>query len=131
MNKKWIYGIAIVAVLLVGVAVYFSAQHPSTTAIESSGPNVFRGRVVSGNTGSQTYSNVSVLTDEGCTADPRTGLANCTTKLQSNDGVISFNYEHDMMEQPCLSIGDKANMQTFENGTAIVDRTFWSGRGGA
>ena len=130
MKKTWIYGIVIATILLVVIGVYLRTQNSSSTKIKSSGPNVFNGRIISGNVDAQTYADVSVLTDEGCTTDPRNGLANCTTKLQTKNDVISFNYEHDMMEKPCLSLGDKATMQVFANGTALVDRTYWSGGGG-
>ncbi len=134
MNKTWIYGIGIVAVLLVAVAVYFGSQHLSMAKFEKPGlnasaQNVFEGKIVIGNTSAQTYTNVSVLTDEGCTTDHNTGLANCTSKLKTNGGVIAFNYEHDMMQKPCLSLGDKAIVQVNLDGTALVERTYWGGGG--
>ncbi len=134
MNKTWIYSIGIVAVLLVAAAVYFSTQHSSTAKFESPGlnpsaQNVFEGKITSGNTEAQTYTNVPVLTDEGCTTDQKTGLANCTTKLETDGGVIAFNYEHDMMQKPCLSLGDKAIVQVNGDGSALVERTYWAGGG--
>jgi len=130
MKKTWIYTIVIAAIVVVAAGtIYFATASPGSTTNGFTGPNVFAGKIISGDTGTQTYTNVSVLTDEGCTADLNTGLANCTTKLQTKSGVLSFNYEHDMMAKPCLSAGDKADVQAFENGTAMVKRTYWAGGG--
>ncbi len=127
MKGKWIYGAIVVAVLAVGIGVYLYALAPSGVA--GSGQDTFSGRIVGGARPAETYTDLPVLTDEGCTTDPRTGLANCTTKLQTPDGVLAFNYEHDMMDKPCLSIGDKANIEVLSNGDATVTRTYWAGGG--
>jgi hypothetical protein len=128
MKRIWIYGIAIIAIMIAAGGIYLGTRSSGSNA-SWTGSNVFGGRIVNGSKDVQTYTNVSVLTDEGCTTDPRTGLANCTTKLQTKSGIIAFNYEHDMMEKPCLSIGDKADVRVLENSTAMVRRTYWAGGG--
>ncbi len=128
MKKIWIYAIAVLAVLVV-VGIYFAMQSPAQGNVTPNGSNTFSGRVVAGDTSPQTYTNVSILSDEGCTTDPRTGLSNCTSKMQTKNGIIAFNYEHDMMMKPCLSIGDKADIQVSAGGSAVVDRTYWAGGG--
>ena len=128
MKKIWIYAIAALAVLVV-VGIYFAMQSPAQGNATPNGPNTFSGRIVAGDTSPQTYTNVSVLTDEGCTTDPRTSLSNCTSKMQTKNGIIAFNYEHDMMMKPCLSVGDKVDIQVSADGSAVVDRTYWAGGG--
>ena len=85
--------------------------------------------IVGSNAAPGNYTNVSMLGDKGCTTDQKTGLSNCTTSFATKSGTIYFNYEHDMMMKPCLSSGDKANVQVFSDGHAVIDRTYWNGGG--
>jgi len=127
MKKVWIYAAALATIAVIG-GIYLASGNRSQPP--ATGSNVFTGRIVSGNLAPQTYSNLSVLTDRGCTTDPRTGLSNCTSTMQTRNGtIIAFNYEHDMMIKPCLSAGDVADVRVLANGTAIVDRTYWNGGG--
>ncbi len=128
MKKIGLYAIATLAVLIV-VGIYFATQSPARGNTTTNGPGTFSGRIVAGDTSPQNYTGVSILSDEGCTLDPRTGLSNCTTSFATKSGRLSFNYEHNMMMQPCLSIGDKANVYVSTGGSAVVDRTYWAGGG--
>ena len=129
MKKTWLYLIAIFAMLLAAAGAYFFTRGPASLNSTSTGPNIFTGRIVGGTLAPGSYDNVSMLSDEGCTTDPRTGLSNCTTSFVTKSGRFAFNYEHDMMMKPCLSIGDKANVQVSADGSATIDRTYWAGGG--
>jgi len=124
MKKKYMIAVLIAVVVLFGGG-YLVTQASGN----QNGLNVFNGRIVSGNLSPGTYTNATVLTDEGCTIDPKTGLANCTSKIQTSSGRISFNYEHDMMKQPCLSLNDKVDVTILGGGRASVRRTYWGGGG--
>ena len=127
--KTWLYLIAIFAVLLVATGAYFFTRGPTSLNSTSTGPNIFTGRIVGDTLAPGSYDNVPILSDEGCTIDPKTELSNCTTSFATTSGRFSFNYEHNMMMQPCLSIGDKVNVQVSADGSATIDRTYWAGGG--
>lgn len=129
MKKTWLYVIAIFAVL-VAVVWYFFTQSSIGTNGVATGTNVFTGRIVGTALAAGSYNDVPMLSDQGCTTDPRTGLSNCTTSFTTKSGTVYyFNYEHNMMMQPCLSIGDKANVQVSGDGRATIERTYWAGGG--
>ncbi len=118
------------AAVLAVVGIYFALSRSSNQSNEfAPGTTVFSGRILNSTLVPGIYNNASALTDEGCNADPKTGLANCTTKIQTKDGKLIFNYEHDMMEKPCLSIGDKVDVEILGNSSAMVRRTYWAGGG--
>lgn len=126
MKRTIVYMIVAVAVIAAAAGLYFGISQPQAGGLPS--PD-FTGRIVGGNTSQHDYTGAAVLTDEGCTIDPRTGLSNCTAQLQTSAGVISFNYEHDMMEKPCLSAGDRADLHVQAGSAAEVKRTYWAGGG--
>ncbi len=126
MKRSLIYGVIAAAIAAaIGIYLYMLPQ----AGASGSGFDTFNGKVVSGALDQQVYTGLSVLSDEGCTVDQRTGLSNCTSQLKAGSGIISFNYEHDMMEKPCLSLGDKVDLQVTEGGAAVVRRIYWAGGG--
>ncbi len=134
MKKIWISAIVMSTVLVILAVAYLAIRSPVSSnnnfaSLNSTGPNTFTGRIVGDALEPGTYTNLSVLSDQGCTTDPRTGLSNCTTSFATESGTAYFNYEHDMMMKPCLSIGDKINVQVSADGSAVVDRTYWAGGG--
>lgn len=134
MKKIWISAIVMSIALVILAVAYIAIRNPTgsnsnSTILNSTGPNAFTGRLIGGTLESGTYNNLSVLSDQGCTTDPRTGLSNCTTTFATRSGVAYFNYEHNMMMKPCLSIGDRINIQVSADGSVVVDRTYWGGGG--
>ncbi len=123
-DKKLAYAAIAIAAALV---MYFVARGGAVPT--SSSGNVFVGHVPQYGGQERGYNGGNVLTDEGCQIDERTGLSNCTTEIRTSGGTYSFNYEHDMMAQPCLSEGDIANIHVSSDGSAVVTRTYWAGGG--
>lgn len=132
MDKKYVY-LGVVAVIAMVLGVYIGSLRGSAAASQqnSNDPKVFFGRIVGQSPAPQTLTGLHVLSDQGCTTDPATGLSNCTSQIAEGNGTISFNYEHNMMAKPCLSYGDIVTLQTESGGAAVVTRTYWGGAGGA
>ncbi len=126
MELKTMY-IVYMGILIVVAVIAFGLGSQGNE--EQSHGNIFVGRIVNQQIANTQLSGGNVLTDEGCEIDPYTGLSNCTSEIRTNQGTFSFNYEHDMMAQPCLSEGDIANLNVLSNGKAIVTRTYWAGGG--
>lgn len=132
MKKTQLYVIAVL-VVLVAAGAYLGTRSPANDGgnFNSTGQNTFTGSMVGGNLAPGVYNNVAILSDRGCTTDPRTGLSNCTTSFTIKPGGTAyyFNYEHNMMMKPCLSIGDKVDVEVLNGGGAVVNRTYWAGGG--
>ncbi len=137
MGKKrnFVIGIGVVAILALLAGVYFGSANSTgnitTTISQPNNPNSFVGKIVGESLPAEAFTGLNVLSDRGCTTDPQTQLSNCTSQIQTPNGIVSFNYEHNMMVKPCLSQGDIASLTINSDGTAVATRTFWSGKGGA
>ena len=130
--RKIVVGIAAMVLLVIGLGVYLGGANSASSSGGSpaaSGGNVFVGVMKGSGLAPQTLTGLTALSDEGCAKDPKTGLSNCTTSLATKDGTLYFNYEHDMMMQPCISKGDLVNLAIHADGTATVTRTNWAGGG--
>ncbi len=127
---KLIVGISLIAVL---IGAYLSLSNGTTGNAQQidNNPNSFAGKILGAAPPQETLSGLTVLSDQGCTIDPRTQLSNCTSAIQTSGGVIYFNYEHNMMIKPCLSQGDVVSLVINRDGSAVATRTYWTGKGGA
>lgn len=134
MNKKKsivVVGIVVFAVIVFAVYLAYLAygtQGGGAGGVPG-GADTFNGRIVLGSIQPGQYNDLNVLTDQGCTTDPNTGLSNCVSKFQYNGSIVAFNYEHNMMIDPCLSSGDKVDMNVAANGAVTVKRIYWTGAG--
>ena len=50
------------------------------------------------------------------------GLTQCDAGIQTERGLLNFNYKHQMHSQPCIDNGDKLKVEVFADGTARVTR---------
>lgn len=68
-----------------------------------------------------------VLADKDCKRNAL-GLTNCTAEINGYDGKFyRFNYEHDMSNQPCLSLGDKVKIKPLTGSKAVLYRLSFAG----
>ena len=50
------------------------------------------------------------------------GLSQCDAGIQTEKGLLNFNYKHEMHSQPCIDNGDQLKVEIFADGTAKVIR---------
>ena len=51
------------------------------------------------------------------------GLTNCDAGIQTEKGLLNFNYKHNMDAQPCIAPGDKLKVEVLDSeGNAKVTR---------
>lgn len=51
------------------------------------------------------------------------GLTQCDAGIQTENGLLNFNYKHDMHAQPCIDSGDKVKVEILDsNGRAKITR---------
>ena len=50
------------------------------------------------------------------------GLTNCDAGIQTEKGLLNFNYKHNMQKQPCIAEGDRLKVEIFEENKARVTR---------
>jgi len=50
------------------------------------------------------------------------GLTQCDAGIQTELGLLNFNYKHNMAMQPCIDEGDKLRVEILDGGEAIVRR---------
>src|SRR3989338_4191675 len=50
------------------------------------------------------------------------GLTQCDAGIQTEKGLLNFNYKHFMHSQPCISEGDKLIVEVSEGGKTKVTR---------
>ncbi len=121
---------AIIALsVVIGVVYYLISISAASGVPQNNGQTVFEGKLLYSKFSAQTLNDSHVLSDNGCKTDPRNGLSNCTAGIETQYGTLYFDYEHDMMINPCLSSGDIVNIDIAANDTAEVTRTYWGGGG--
>ena len=133
-------GIVLLVILAIGAGLFFTLGDKgvrSESPVKNQGmtnslggSNLFPGKIIDSEPALRSITGLPVLSDEGCQTNPKNGLSDCTSGIKIPDGsTVYFNYEHDMMVQPCLSQGDIVSLQENANGTALVTRTSWGGGG--
>lgn len=50
------------------------------------------------------------------------GLTQCDAGIQTEKGLLNFNYKHYMHSQACIDSGDKLKVEIFADGTAKITR---------
>jgi hypothetical protein len=116
--------VIIVMAALLGLSAYFViANRSNSSNIVTQGSQTFVGTINRSTLSPQNLTGIEALSDEGCAVDS-SGMSNCTTKLNTKYGIISFNYRHNETLKPCISLGDIVNIQIKEGGVAILTRTY-------
>ena len=81
---------------------------------------VFEGTITNLNLEPSTLEGTGVY-DRSCNP-VENGLTQCDAGIQTEKGLLNFNYKHQMHSQPCIDQGDKLTVEVLENGKARVTR---------
>lgn len=108
--------ITILIIALVGVLV-FSAKKPTGNVIKE---DVFEGVITNMKLEPQVLDGFGVY-DRSCNMISG-GLTNCDAGIQTEKGLLNFNYKHDMVAQPCIDEGQKLKVEILEGDKARVTR---------
>ncbi len=111
-------GLIIIGLLIIlfGILV-FSARKQTGNAIKG---DVFEGIITNMNLQPQVLDGEGVY-DRSCNP-VETGLTQCDAGIQTEKGLLNFNYKHNMHAQACIAEGDKLEIQVLEDNKAIVRR---------
>ena len=118
MKKSILIIIGLLVIILFGMLV-FSARKPTPTG------NVVREDVFEGTI---TNMDLEPIILEGMGVYDRScnmvgnGLTQCDAGIQTEKGLLNFNYKHNMAVQGCIAEGDKLEIQILENNKAMVRR---------
>ncbi len=111
-------GLIIVGLLIILFGILaFSARKPTGNVIKE---DVFEGVITNMELEPQVLDGVGVY-DRSCNMIGG-GLTNCDAGIQTEKGLLNFNYKHDMSVQPCIDEGQKLKVEVFADGKAKVTR---------
>ncbi len=114
MNKGiTVFLILVVVGIVLGIAVAnrqgASGNVVADSSLQGVDPlKVFQGKITNAKLSPGRLEGVS-LTDKGCYG-VGSGLVECNTDIQTNQGSVNFIYKHNMNIQPCLSMYGKENV---------------------
>lgn len=108
----------IILLSLVGFIIYGSFK--TENSIKEIKADVFTGKITNINLSPGNYSGTGAY-DRTC-RPVESGLTQCDGGIQIEQGIINFEYKHNMMEQGCIDVGQNFNVEVFADGTAKVTR---------
>ncbi|MBU0963162.1 MAG: hypothetical protein KKD48_04635 [Nanoarchaeota archaeon] len=95
----------------------FLARSATSNVIKG---DVFEGIITNMNLQSQVLDGMGVY-DKNCNAIEN-GLTQCDGGIQTEKGLLNFNYKHNMHMQKCIDQGQKLKVEIFEGNKARVTR---------
>jgi len=109
--------LAIITLVLIGMIVYSNLNKTKETFDK----DVFTGYITNMELEPMKLEGTGVY-DRSC-AMIQGGLTNCDAGIQTEKGLLNFNYKHNMQLQPCLAEGDKLEVEILDSeGKAKVRR---------
>ena len=108
--------ILIVAILIVLGITFYAPKKTGNTIQE----DVFNGIITNINLEPQTLEGTGVY-DRSCNP-VENGLTQCDAGIQTEKGLLNFNYKHDMHAQACIDQGQKLKVEILEGGKVKVIR---------
>ena len=115
MKKSSILIIIMIIVLIGFVA--FSALRNTGSVIKE---DVFEGVITNADLEPGIYDGTGVY-DKSCNP-VENGLTQCDAGIQTEKGLLNFNYKHFMHSQPCIDKGDKLKVEILADGKARIKR---------
>ena len=113
---KTITIIILALVILAGLTVFGISKTGNTLK-----EDVFTGKITNLNLEPITLEGKGVY-DRSCNP-VENGLSQCDAGIQTEKGLLNFNYKHNMALQPCLDKGQKLSVEILDsNGNALVTR---------
>jgi len=112
-----IFLIVIVVLALISLAAYGKFK---VTGNVVSKQDIFEGTITNMQLSPQTLEGTGVY-DRSCNP-VESGLTQCDAGIQTESGLLNFNYKHEMHMQECIDEGDKLKIEILEGGKAKVIR---------
>ena len=110
--------IIVLVIALIGLFAYSSLRTTGNSV--KTGEDVFEGRITNFNIKPETLDGTGVY-DRSCNP-VESGLTQCDAGIQTEKGLLNFNYKHNMHMQRCIDSGDKLKVEILEGGKAKVTR---------
>ena len=117
MKTKTIF--IVLGILLVGMMIIGSFKTGNVIK-EDADKNSFKGVITNMKLEPQTLEGKGVY-DKSCNMIGD-GLTQCDAGIQTEKGLLNFNYKHNMDLQPCIAEGDNLKVEILEGGKVIVTR---------
>ncbi len=115
MKTEYIFFAVLTVLVLVSVFVFLNLNKSSEAK------DIFNGRLTNIELSPQILTGRGVY-DRSCAAMGN-GLTNCDAGIQTEKGILNFNYKHDMAVQPCIAEGDELEVEIVDReGNAKVKR---------
>ena len=111
-------GIIAIILIIALIGLIVIAQFKTGNSVKED--NVFEGVITNMNLEPQILDGEGVY-DKSCNPIEN-GLSQCDAGIQTEKGLLNFNYKHDMHAQPCLDKGQTLKVEILEGGKAIVRR---------
>jgi len=109
--------IMIIALVLLFGILMLKAGKPTGNAVNG---DVFNGIITNTNLQPQVLEGKGVY-DRSCNPIEN-GLTQCDAGIQTEKGLLNFNYKHNMHAQACIAEGDRLEVQVLESNKAVVRR---------
>ena len=111
--------IIVLLIALIGLFAY-SSLRATGNSVKING-DVFEGIITNMNLDAGTLEGTGVY-DRSCNMIEG-GLTNCDAGIQTEKGLLNFNYKHNMQLPPCIAEGDRLEVEILgSEGRAIVRR---------
>jgi len=109
--------IVILIIALLGLSIYGSFKTRNST---SQTQDVFNGYITNMNLSPQVLDGTGIY-DRSCLSIEN-GLSQCDAGIQTEVGLLNFNYKHNMQTQGCLDKGQNLKVEILANNQARVTR---------
>ena len=110
--------IIVLAIALVGLFAYSSLRTTGNSI--NTGGDVFEGVITNMELSPQTLDGTGVY-DRSCNSIEN-GLSQCDAGIQTSEGLLNFNYKHNMGMQACIDQGQILKVEILEGNMARVTR---------
>ena len=110
--------IIVLIIALIGLIAY-SSLRTTGNSIKTE-DNVFEGVITNMQLSPQILEGTGVY-DRSCNPIER-GLSQCDAGIQTEKGLLNFNYKHNMNLQPCIDAGQNLKVEILEGNKARVTR---------
>lgn len=118
--KSGTFIILLLIALLVGLMIFGSFRTGNSNSIKEVRGDVFEGVITNINLEPQVLDGTGVY-DKSCLS-VENGLSQCDAGIQTEKGLLNFNYKHNMNMQKCLDNGQKLKVEILADNQARVTR---------
>ena len=119
MKKSSILIIAML-IILIGFVAFSALRNTMGNTGRVIKEDVFEGIITNADLEPGIYDGTGVY-DRSCNP-VENGLTQCDAGIQTEKGLLNFNYKHFMHSQPCIDQGDRLKLEILADGKARVTR---------